>query len=71
MPVKIILLRPKAFFFRRENGTIGQRSLLRQTSITAITNIGKLTIYARESPQCELIKRKRDPEIKNNIALTM
>jgi hypothetical protein len=45
--------------------------LLRHTSITAITNIGKLTIYASESPQYELIKRKRDPEIKNNIALTM
>jgi hypothetical protein len=45
--------------------------LLRHTSITTIANIGKLTIYARESPQNELIKRKRDPEIKNNIALTM
>jgi len=45
--------------------------LLRHTSITAIAAIGKLTIYARESPQYELIKRKRDPEIKNKIALTM
>ena len=45
--------------------------LPRHTSITAIANIGKFTIYARESPQYELIKRKRDPEIKNKIALTM
>jgi hypothetical protein len=45
--------------------------LLRHTIITPIANIGKLTIYARESPQYELIKRKRDPEIKNKIAPTM
>jgi len=44
---------------------------LRHTSITARANTGKLTIYAKESPQYELIKRKRDPEIKNKIALTM
>jgi hypothetical protein len=41
------------------------------TSITPTANMGKLTMYARERLQYELIKRKRDPEIKNKIALTM
>ena len=45
--------------------------LLRHTSITAMANMGKLTMYASESLQYLWIKRKRDPEIKNKIALTM
>jgi hypothetical protein len=44
-------------------------SLSLHKNITAKTNIGKLTIYARESPPYELTKRKRAPEIKNKPLL--
>jgi hypothetical protein len=44
-------------------------SLTLHKNITAKANIGKLTIYARESPPYELIKKKRDPEIKNKRLL--
>ncbi len=43
----------------------------RHTSITPTANMGKLTIYASERPQYELIKRKRQPEPKNKLAPTM
>ena len=45
--------------------------MLRHTIITPTAKIGKLTIYARKSPQYELIKRKRPPEVKNKIAPIM
>ena len=41
------------------------------TNITPTANIGKLTMYASERLQYELIKRKRHPELKNKIAPTM
>jgi len=45
--------------------------LLRQTIMTPTANIGKLTIYAGQSPQYELINKQTHPEVKNKIAPTM
>jgi hypothetical protein len=45
--------------------------LLCHTIMSPTANIGKLTIYAGQSPQRELINRQTHPEIKNKIAPTM
>ena len=61
----------KSIYYNIAGYYVGGFRMPRHTNITPTANMGKLTMYASERLQYELINRKRHPELKNKIEPTI